>query len=317
MVKTLSVVTSLYRSEHDLPEVYARCRKAAAEMNLDLQMVMVNDASPDHSLRVAQEIASNDPNALVIDLARNYGQHKAVRVGLQHATGDLIAFIDSDLEDDPLWLPMFWQRMQEEDADVAYGERLNRKGNWLYRLGRDAFNRLLELLIGRHLPRNATAARLMTRRYLDGFLAYPERDFYLLGLCHDVGFHQIPISVAETVKSPTTYSLTKLLGIVIRGVTSFSIVPLTMIFVVGTFLSFAAAALIFYLIFMAIFMGSTVSGWASLMAAVMLIGGMTLMFNGIMAMYISTIFLEVKDRPVVIREKIGGRQERADDGFQA
>src|SRR4051794_26159709 len=101
----LSIVTSIYSTAQELPELYRRCVASARSIAPDYEMIFVNDASPDDGLAVAKALAAADPRVVVIDLARNYGQHKAIWLGLRAASGDLVAVLDSDLENDPEWLP--------------------------------------------------------------------------------------------------------------------------------------------------------------------------------------------------------------------
>jgi putative glycosyltransferase len=307
----LSIVTSIYKTAEELPEFYRRAVDTARTMGCEYEMILVNDASPDNGLAVAKALAAADPRVIVLDLARNYGQHKAIWAGLRASTGDLVAVLDSDLENDPHWLPLFRERMEASGCDVAYGVYSNPRGSALYRGGRELFYFLLDTASGEKFPRNLTAARLMTRRYVDGLLSFGETEIFLMGVWHLTGFAQVAVPVAALHRSPTSYTPWKLLGIFVRGVTSFSVMPLFLVFAAGVSLSIFSAAFILYLLFKKFTIGTAIEGWASVMAAVMLLGGVTLFFNGVIAIYIGTIFLEVKRRPTIIREVL--KVDRAAD----
>jgi putative glycosyltransferase len=311
-IPKLSIVTSIYKTAVELPEFYSRAVAIARQMGFNYELIIVNDASPDDGLAVAKALAAADRNVIVVDLARNYGQHKALRIGLQHSTGDLIAFLDSDLEDDPQWLAIFHEKMIATNSDVAYGVRSQSHRSQRYRLGRAVFHVLLDIATGEKFPRSATAARLMTRRYVDAILSFHESEIYLLGLCQMAGFGQTPVPVEVQNRSPTSYTPRKLVSLFVRGVTSFSVIPLYLVFIGGVGLSIFAGLFVLYLLVQKFLIGVGVEGWTSVMAAVLLLGGVSLLFNGIVAIYVGTIFLEVKKRPTVIREIVRNDGRMAD-----
>jgi putative glycosyltransferase len=313
----LSIVTSIYKSAEELPEFYRRASEAARIMRLEYEIILVNDASPDNGLAVARALAAADSRVVVLDLSRNYGQHKAIWAGLRASTGDLVAVLDGDLENDPLWLPFFRERMEATNSDVAYGVYSTPPGSPLYRRGREFFHFILDMVSGEQIPRNITTARLMTRRYVDALLRFEETEIFLLGVWHLAGFSQLPVPIQNTSRTPTSYTPWKLLGMFVRGVTSFSVMPLFLVFAAGVGLSALSAAFIVYLLVQKFIIGVGVDGWTSVMAAVLLLGGISLLFNGIVAIYVGTIFLEVKKRPTIVREivrKDGRMSDQRENG---
>src|SRR5262249_29993115 len=147
-----------------------------------------------------------EANVVVVDLARNVGQHRALWVGLQRATGDLVAVLDGDLDESPLWLAAFRAKMRETGADVVYGVSNAASRGPLYAAGRGLFYALYGGLASHAAPRNMTTARLMSRRYVDGLLRYEERELALFGIMASVGFLQVGVEVDKGARSPTTYS---------------------------------------------------------------------------------------------------------------
>ena len=130
----LSIVTTLYRSAASIEEFYRRAIAAAEQVAGDIELVMVNDGSPDNSLDLALELQKHDPRVIVVDLSRNFGHHKALMTGLAHASGDLVFLIDSDLEEQPEDLALFYRRMAAGDCDVVYGVLRARRGSALERV---------------------------------------------------------------------------------------------------------------------------------------------------------------------------------------
>ena len=304
----ISLVTPLYRSAPGLRELCDRARATIRALTPDYEIVLVNDGSPDDSLAVAREIAAEDPNVVVIDLSRNFGQHPALMTGLRAATGDYVFICDSDLEEDPEWIAEFHARMQQEDCDVVYGVQTARKGGAFYRLARGIFYRSLNLISGISFPADIITARLMTRRYVDAVLQFGERELFAAGIWHMAGFRQVAFQVAKPPRSRTTYTFGKLAGLFTNAVTAFSVRPLQAISIAGIALSGLAVLFICYLIYQRL-NGTVLEGWTSVMATTLLVGGMILFFNGVMAIYLAKIFLEVKQRPLtIVRETLNAKQ---------
>ncbi len=300
----ISIVTSLYRSAPYLGELCARTTRAISDIGAhDYELVLVNDNSPEDDLAIAKRLASADSHIVVIDLSRNFGQHSALVTGLQNATGDLVFILDSDLEDEPEWLVTFHKEMVRTGCDVVYGVQSTTKGTPSYRLGRKLFYVLLNWLSGTGFPENIVTARLMTRRYVEAMLEYTEREMFLAGIWHMVGFAQLPISVLKVHKSSTTYTMSRLVYLFVNGVTSFSTRPLAAVAIAGITLSLVALAFTLWVLLRHFFFGVGIEGWASVMVGVLGVGGISLFFNGVIAIYIAKIFLEVKHRPLAtIRE---------------
>jgi putative glycosyltransferase len=300
----LSVVTTIYRSADCVEQFHERADRAANVIGAELETIFVNDGSPDDGLQVAQTLARRDSRVTVVDLSRNYGQHKALWTGTLLASGDLVAVLDGDLEEDPYWLVEFERTLRKEDVDVVFGVTAASERSLVYRLGREAFYRSVDFVTRQNFPRNITTARLMTRRYVEALRQFPEREVHPLGLWAIAGFRQIGVPVEKSAKSSTSYDLIRLLSVFTSGITSFSILPLTLVFVAGMLISAFAVLDIIYLFIQRFVIGVGVPGWTSVMALQLLIGGLLLFFNGIIAIYIGTIFLEVKERPRTIVRSI-------------
>jgi putative glycosyltransferase len=296
----LSVVTTIYRTAECVEPFHERAVAAAAAIGAELETIFVNDGSPDNGIAVALALAERDPRVIVIDLSKNYGQHKAIWTGKMMATGDLVACLDGDLEEDPEWLVEFDRVRRASGADVVYGVTEAKKGSWFYRLGRSAYYGGMEFIARQPFPRNITTARLMTRRYIEALRTFTEREILLSGIWQIAGFAQVPVPVVKPPKSRTSYNIFSLSAMFIRGMISFSTLPLTMVFVAGVIMSLVAVLFVAALAYLSLVRKIGVPGWTSVMALQLLIGGMLLSFNGIIAIYIGTIFYEVKQRPRTI-----------------
>ncbi len=302
----ISVVAPLYKSAPYVEELYRRCVETIHSIDEDFEheIIFVDDGSPDEGIGIAKRIAMRDASVVVIDLARNYGQHRAIMVGLEAASGDLVFVMDSDLEDEPEWIARFYTEMLASGCDVVYGVQAHKKkGGPAYRLGRGLFFRTMRLLSGAKFRENALNARLMSRRYVDAVLQFKEREIFIDGIFEMCGFAQMPVSVVKYDSSPTSYTLPRLVSMAINGITSFSTRPLIGIAVIGTMICALAFAYTAVIVFQKLALGVPVEGWPSIMAAILIIGGVNIFSNGIIAVYLAKVFFEVKQRPLaVVRE---------------
>ncbi len=296
----LSIVTTLYRGAPYLEEFYERCCEAAEKITDRFEIVLVNDGSPDDSLEVALKLHEKDARVRVIDLARNFGQHKAILTGLAHARGELVFSLDSDLEEDPGWLEPFYERMRETDADVVYGVQRRRKGRLFERMSGAVYYAIFRLLSSHSVPANQVAARLMTRRYVESLVEHRDHEVFLAGLWAITGYEQVPVTVEKADKGTSSYSLRKKLSITLNSVTSFSNVPLVLIFYLGMLVTVVSLSAALFTLVAKLFFIDFELGWPSLIISIWLLSGLTFSCLGIIGMYLSKIFIETKDRPYTI-----------------
>jgi putative glycosyltransferase len=306
----LSIVTTLYASAAYLGEFYARTCAVAERLTSDFEVILVNDGSPDNSLEIALSIYDKDPRVRVIDLSRNFGHHKAMMTGLIHARGELVFLLDSDLEEEPEFLEQFYQALKGKDADVVYGVQQKRKGRFFERISGSLFFKIFNLLSTYSIPPNLVTARLMTRRYVAALMQHQEREFVMSGLWTLTGFKQIPINVRKHHKGATAYGLGRKLSHLVNAVTSFSGKPLVLIFYLGFILIVVSSFAALDLIMRRIFFGVLLQGWASLIVSIWLLSGITIFCLGVIAIYLSKIFIEVKQRPYTIIKEIYETTER-------
>ena len=301
----ISVVTTLYKSETFIEEFYRRTREALAELGADYEMVFVNDGSPDASLARVLEVCRSDPGVKVIDLARNFGHHPAIMVGLREAEGDYVFLIDVDLEEAPENLVTFYHDLlKSPEADVVYGVWRRHGEPFARRLAADAYYSAFNILSDTRLPRNLVLSRLMTRRYVDALL-----DSWTWGvppapLMASIGFEQLSRDIQRTYKGHSSYSVFRRLKILVDSVTSFSARPLQYIFITGVAVFGLSVLLTLYAIVAYLSVGQPVYGWYSVFVSIWFIGGLAMISLGILGLYIARIFDQVKGRPVaIIRRK--------------
>lgn len=305
----LSIVTTLYESSSYIEEFYDRISAAAANICRDYEIIFVNDGSPDDSLQKAIGLYERDPRVRLIDLSRNFGQQKAIMTGLAHARGSLIFLTDADLEEEPELLHRFHQELLHSGGDVVYGVQKARKGGWFERLSGWLFFAIFNLFSSEPIPRNLVATRLMTARYVRALLQHQEREVALSGLFATTGFDQKPIPITKRNKGRTSYTFSSKVAILLDSITAFSNKPLIYSFYLGTFLTFLSGALGLYLVVRQLFFSTMASGWPSLMVSIWFFGGLMIFCLSLIGLYISKIFVEIKQRPYTIIQKTYERNE--------
>jgi putative glycosyltransferase len=307
----LSIVATLYQSAPYINEFHERASASAKRMvGDDYEIVLVNDGSPDNSLDLAIRLTEQDSHVVVVDLSRNFGHHKAMMAGLLNARGEQLFLIDSDLEEEPEWLLAFHDKLTKSGCDVVYGVQVARKGGWFERWSGEVYYKVLRTLLGINLPESVVTARLMTRRFVDALLQHDEREMFLGGLILQAGFDQVPLVVRKHSTSETTYTFKRKMALLINTVTSFSNVPLIMIFYFGLLISLFAGSYVIYITIRWIFFAAPPSGWTSVMASIWLLGGMIISFLGVIGIYLSKIFIETKRRPYTIIRRVYGRASK-------
>jgi putative glycosyltransferase len=260
---------------------------------------MVDDGSPDNSLQVALRLAAVDRHVKVVELSRNFGHHKAMMTGLEVAQGDFVFLIDVDLEEDPAWLRLFWTTLHDEQVDVVYGHQIARKGNLLERFGGAFHWWVIRRLSSYPIPQNLVTARLMTRQYVQSLLLHREHKTAIGGLWAITGYRQRGLPVTKRSRGASSYSLGQRIAMGFEGITSFSEKPLMLVFVLGAIIFAVAVLGAMYLIFLRL-SGQLLSGWASVMVSIWMLGGLTIASMGILGLYIARIFIETKQRPYSI-----------------
>lgn len=300
-IKTLSIVTTLYRSAPYIEEFHARMAKVAEKYfaKNKIQFVFVNDGSPDNSLDVAIDVSKKDSRVEVIELSRNFGHHKAIMTGLAAATGDLVFLIDVDLEEEPEIFEKFMAALDTK-TDVVYGVMETRKGGWFERLSGDLFYSTFNQLSETKIPRNLSTLRLMRQKFVSELVKFKETEFVLSGVWELTGFRQKPLKFKKHSTSDTSYNLWRKIKLSLDFLTSFSAKPLFCISLAGIGVTFFSLLFILYIVAQKILFGAPLAGWSSLIASIWLMGGLNLFALGVIGLYISHIFKETKNRPFTI-----------------
>jgi putative glycosyltransferase len=296
----LSIVTTLYRSAGTIDEFYRRSVKAAESLGYEVELIMVNDGSPDDSLERALALQGDDPRVVVIDLSRNFGHHKAMMTGLSYARGDRVFLLDSDLEEEPEDLVRFHKRLAQGECDVVYGVQEKRRGSFAERLPGEIFFFLVQTLSDQPIPRNGVSSRLMTREFVRALIRHRDREFMILALMQLAGFRQVPVPIRKLSHSPSSYSLRMRIEMAIKFLTTTSTKLLYLILYTGLLIFGLSTFIIIYYVTRYFTSGIGVDGFTSQIVSIWFFGGLTTLILGILGIYIANILAETKRRPYAV-----------------
>ncbi len=298
----LSLVIPMYNEEAVVPYLRAALEQFMPEISCETEIVLVNDGSVDRTLERITGWAAADPRVKVVHLSRNFGHQIACTAGLDFATGDAVAVLDADLQHP---LPVIHEMIRRycEGYDVAYAAGLVRAGeSWFKRFSAWFFYRLMRSLVYKRLPVDAGDFRLISRNCLDGLRQMRETHRFLRGMVAWVGYAQvaIPYERAARVAGKSKYPLRNMLAFAWTAATSFSILPLRAIMLLGFVVTLFGAEEAIRAILAHFFHWYTVRGWTELIVVVSVIGGTMLISIGILGEYIGKIYEQAKERPLYL-----------------
>jgi dolichol-phosphate mannosyltransferase len=311
----LSVVVPVFNESAVISAFYDRAIRALEAIpSFDFEVIFVDDGSRDDSYAQLTALAAQDPRIRVVKFSRNFGHQIAITAGLDHARGDCVVFIDADLQDPPEVVSTMIDKWRE-GYEVVYGVRGDRDGEGRMKLWTaSVFYRLLKAITRVEIPVDVGDFRLIGRRAADQLRQLREKDRFVRGLVSWIGFRQTGVVYHRDKRfaGETKYPYSKMIKFALDGVTSFSSVPLK----IATWLGYLASALAFiYLatVFVQKLLGHTVQGWATIMVAVLFLGGVQLISLGIIGEYLGRLFNESKPRPMYVVEELVGIDSPSED----
>lgn len=301
----LSVVTTLYFSAGTILEFDARIRKVALPLCSELEIIYVNDGSPDESGEIVlNKIVPFNRGTKYIELTRNFGHHKALMRGISAAQGDLIFLIDSDLEEEPELLLDYLGALENSNVELVEGIASVRNGSFVKRvLGKYAWKMISSLSNGLIVP-DLITARIFTKRFQGLLLQHKDKEIFIAGLFSHVGLRRLRIQVNKASLTPTTYSFRARLKLASMGITNYSDIPLRIILWLGFAVFLFTCAGIFAVISAYLLGLISIPGWTSLFLATTCFNSIVLISLGSMGLYLMRIFSEVKNRPLTLDARV-------------
>lgn len=312
---TLILVIPCYNEQEVLPETSARLtKKLQALIDADTvaansRALLVDDGSRDNTWQLIAQLCEQSPLFEGVKLSRNRGHQNALLAGLMSVRGrcDVCISLDADLQDDIDAIDRFLEKYRE-GCEVVYGVRSSRKQDTFFKRSTAlAFYRLMSKM-GVDIVYNHADYRLLSARALEALSSFTEVNLFLRGLTPLCGFQSdtVPYERAERFAGESKYPLRKMLAFAVDGITSFSVKPLRLITALGIAVSMISLMMLLYTL-ISWLTGNVVTGWASTLASIWLIGGIQLLSLGVIGEYIGKIYNETKRRPRFIIERFLNR----------
>lgn len=300
----LSIISPVYRAENLLPELTRRIEASIASITTDYEIVLVEDASPDLSWAVIEQLAATNPRIKGIKLSRNFGQHYAITAGLDASKGDWVVVMDCDLQDRPEEIPALYSKARE-GFDVVLARRANRQDGLFKRLSSKLFYRTLAWLTGSHQDETIANFGIYSRNVINEIIGMRESIRYFPTMVRWVGFRQTTLDVAHAPNEErgSSYNFKRLFNLALDIMLAYSDKPIRLTVKFGFLV--ALSGFLF-----AIFTGIRylkgdiiVAGYASLIISLWVLTGFILVTLGMVGLYIGKTFEGVKKRPIYIVEK--------------
>ncbi|MCD8198512.1 MAG: glycosyltransferase family 2 protein [Lachnospiraceae bacterium] len=308
----LYLVIPCYNEQEVLPETSKRLKEKMESLmeremiSRDSKIMFVNDGSKDRTWELIEELHAEDPIFQGVKLSRNRGHQNALLGGLMTAKeyADMTISLDADLQDDIDVIDQFVEKYYE-GCEIVYGVRSARTTDTFFkRFTAEGFYKLINFM-GGEVVFNHADYRLMSKRALDELEGYKEVNLFLRGIVPMIGFKTDVVTYErhERFAGESKYPLKKMLGLAVDGITSLSIKPIRFIMLTGALIFLCSIVMLIYSLVQH-FLGNTSVGWTSLIVSIWALGGLQLLAIGVIGEYIGKIYLETKERPKYIIEKV-------------
>ncbi|TQV65356.1 MAG: glycosyltransferase family 2 protein [Halothiobacillaceae bacterium] len=302
MSTTLTILVPVFNEAETLPAFHRRLATVLDGLDLAADILYVDDGSTDASRAAIAALREQDARVGLLALSRNFGKEIAMAAGLDHAKGDAVVIIDADLQDPPELIPQLVAKWHE-GYDVVYATRTDRDGeSWLKKATAHAFYRVIHHAATFEIPRDTGDFRLLSRRAVEALRRLPEQHRFMKGLFTWIGFRQtgIPYHREPRHAGQTKWNYWRLWNFALEGITSFTTAPLRLATYLGFLIALLAFAYGLWIVLGTLLHGNPVAGYPSLMAVVLFLGGIQLLFIGILGEYIGRMFDESKRRPLYL-----------------
>lgn len=298
MNPTYSIIAPVFNEKDCLDVLYTRISETMDGYGEPWELILIDDGSSDGSTEIMKRLSENDRRIRCIYFARNFGHQIAVTAGMDHALGDAVVVIDADLQDPPHVILELIEKWKE-GFEVVYAVRKERDGeSWFKKTTASLFYRLIDKIADVRIPLDTGDFRLYDRKVINVMKQMPEKNRFLRGMSSWVGFRQIGVEYhrEERYAGSSHYPLRKMLKLALTAITGFSTVPLQLaLWTGGIFCALSVIAAIINLI--------AHSGNGAVIA-VFFMGGVILVFLGIIGEYIGRIYEEAKNRPLYVTREI-------------
>ncbi|WP_181348030.1 glycosyltransferase family 2 protein [Thalassobacillus sp. CUG 92003] len=308
----ISVVVPVYGCQSCLRELCERLRTTIARIPARYEILLINDASPDHAWETIVQLCEEDEQVKGIDLARNFGQHYAITAGLDHTSGDWVVVMDCDLQDRPEEIATLFN-IAQQGYEVVFAKRVFRQDKLNKRLLSKLFYRVYDYFTGTSSDHTVANFSMAEKKVIEGFRQMKEQNRLYPLFLQWMGYKTASIAVEHNGRSEgvSSYNLKKLVTLATDTIIAQSNKPLRLSIQFGFFISLGSFLYGLYLFTRYFFMDYHVEGWTSVMVSMYFIAGLMFFNFGILGLYIGKVFDEAKARPLyLIREQLNQKERR-------
>lgn len=300
----LSVVIPVYRAAGCLHELYTRLRASLETISKEFEILLVEDCGGDDSWEIIVGLAAEDRRVRGIQFSRNFGQHYAISAGIDRCRGKWVIVMDCDLQDRPEEIPRLYAKAQE-GFDVVLARRGKRQDGVLKRLGSHLFYKTFNYLADMTYDAEVGNFRIISRKVVENYRRFGEQLRFFGAMVDWMGFRTATIDVehSERFEGESTYTFRKLMRLATDAIIAYSDKPLRISIKIGFLLAFLSFIFGIYILLNALFYGSAVLGWSSIMVTISFLGGVVIMNLGIIGIYLGKTFSETKKRPLYIIDR--------------
>lgn len=306
----LSVVVPVFNEQLNIEKFYEEATKAIQNLDMDYELIFVDDGSKDTTPFILSRLTEQDDHVRALILARNFGHQLAITCGMDYAQGDAIITMDGDMQHPPAMIPDLVQKWREGFDVVQTVRKGTDDAGFLKRLTSKWYYILLNALSPVHITPGGSDFRLIDRRVLNTFRLFREHDRFIRGMMGDIGYKQTTIDFVAPRRfaGKSKFSGRKMLHFALDGITAFSKTPLRISFYAGLLSGLLSIVMIVHALYSHL-TGTAAPGWTTTTIMVCLVGGLQLIFLGVIGEYIGRIFEEVKQRPLYwLRAELGHKK---------
>lgn len=305
MSKIISLVVPCFNEQESIPLFYTAVEATKNSLRgYSIEYIFINDGSSDETLEILRDLHNkHEKEVHYLSFSRNFGKEAALYAGLKASTGDYVAVMDVDLQDPPEQLAPMLAGIEDENYDIVGTRRTDRSGepplrSWFSNL----FYKIINKISNTQFLDGVRDYRLMTRQVVDSILQMSEYNRFSKGLFSWVGFNTkyLDYENRDRVAGSTSWSFWSLFKYSLEGIVNFSEAPLNLASYVGLSSFLVSIIAILFIVVRKLIFGDSVNGWASMISVILLIGGIQLLCLGILGKYVSSIYMEVKKRPIYI-----------------
>ncbi|MGL4986719.1 MAG: glycosyltransferase family 2 protein [Treponemataceae bacterium] len=305
MNKKISIVVPIMNEEGNIRLLYEKIITTITVLDFDYEIIFVDDGSKDETLSIIKKIAIENSNIKFLSFARNFGHQNALKAGIDFSTGDCVISLDGDLQHPPELIPQLIKKWQEGFEIVYTVRQEDPKLSFVKKMTSKSFYSLMNSMSDVKIEAGSADFRLIDKSVADVIKNLNENPIFFRGMIRWLGFKQAAISYmpAERFWGKSKYSMKKMINFAVSGITSFSIKPLQLSTFLGSFIAGLSFLYAIYALCIKIFTNNSIQGWSSLLILVAFLGGIQLLFLGILGEYIGKMFIDSKRRPsYIIRE---------------